>query len=1578
MPSQALSGKLYMRLALGGRLWPMLILPIAALSPKCGLAASGAPAPTANPAPALEILKYDLAANQDTPELCFLLSASIARRPATPLESFVSVEPAATLSATPRKDSLCLRGFVFGNAYTVSLKAGLPGVSGALPKDTQFRIEIPNRPPELGFAAQQGDVLPRIGSEGLPIRSVNVSKIDIQIFRIADDNLPFHRTRAPLTVAKAAKIASAGGERVWQGSVDPKSEANRDAVTMVPIEQTVGPLKPGLYVAIAKAASMPVDGQVLPTQYFAVSDLGLSAYRGPASLLVGARSLASAASAPGIDIALVGANNRELGRVRTDGNGFARFDPNLLRGSGGDRPASILAYGPAGEFAALDLGSEAIETETQPVAALIHADRAVYRPGETVNILTLVRNDQGGAVSKTPLTANIIRPNGAIFNSQVLSDQGAGSYNFATTLPEDGAEGTWRIEIATETGDRPIGIAKFDVESPTSSRLSLSLNADVAVIDPAQPANVAIQSSYPDGQAPNLPGELHVAVAAAPVPFPAFPEFAFGLADESIPPLSLDPIRFTADATGKSLLSVKFSSPLKSTRPLEALITARMFDAGGRAVERSVSVPVVTQSLLLGVKPAAASTAGQNAHFEIIAVSPDGARQEKPGTGWEILRQASIPSWYWNGERFDYRSAVKDTHIAGGTVDVPADAPAMLDTGLPAGRYRIEVFDPNGEAISSARFTVGWAARNAGDPADKITIKPAKPFYSPGDTADIFVQPPFDADVVLASADPQMRDAAVQHVPAAGATMRLTMPRDAGLEMRLLATAIAPPEQSVPGLTRRAFGQASLSSDPMPHALDVKLDLPETVIPQQSLAIPVTVSGAADEPVYVRIAAIDKRQDGSSPESDSLLDPLIGRQMSAVSALDNYGRIITSSGLSSGVISVSEPSRTPHRADQDGRKSGQEPLALYSAVVTLDKSGKGTVPLQLPDFAGTLKVEALAWSSSRSGQAEAEVAVRYPLNTTLAVPAFLTPDDRADLTLALDNADGPRGEYRVSVRGEGAVTVQDTAEAVFNLAEHEQRTAPVSVTGHAPGGAGTIVITVKGPNGMGFERSLPLPVRSAIAGVTRHATLMAKPGAGLTIDPALTAGLRPDTITTWLTASAGNDLDLGGIVQDIKSAEQDSAAQIVNAAMPTLMPPGGAVEQFAKSLAAYQCGDGGFSLFPSGQSDRWLTAYVTDFLSQAKSGGAAVSDIVLRQALDYLALRMDPAPGTPSDPTDGQSHYSQQALAEAAYAYEVLAGNGRLDLFQLRYFKDRFQSQISNPVTMGLIAASFAKLGDKTAAATAFARAGSLPIDLALNTLFGSDLRDQAMLTALMIESGAVAQPMIAAAAAKTTTMAAAHRQFSGQEASWLYRAGIQLSKVEGKVKLKIGDKTVEQSLPFTMGAIATPMPAIKNTGDAPLNVAMTVTGLPAPEARDQAGYEVQRWFFDTSGKPIDPATMRQGDIAVVVLTGRFTGQGETNPLLSDSLPAGWEVEAAEISDPIVRYPWLKDLTGSSYTTISKGRYVAVPRLAGDRHEFKLAYVVRAAIRGQFSLPGTVIEDMAQPTLSARSASGRTKVDPPS
>jgi uncharacterized protein YfaS (alpha-2-macroglobulin family) len=564
------------------------------------------------------------------------------------------------------------------------------------------------------------------------------------------------------------------------------------------------------------------------------------------------------------------------------------------------------------------------------------------------------------------------------------------------------------------------------------------------------------------------------------------------------------------------------------------------------------------------------------------------------------------------------------------------------------------------------------------------------------------------------------------------------------------------------------------------------------------------------------------------------------------------------------------------------------------------------------------------------------------------------------------------GEYRVRLRAEGAVALQDDNEIVLNLAEHEQRLQSVTILGRTVG-AGTITVSVKGPNGIAFDHALAVGVRAPVPPVTRHVALTLKQGASSPLDTALTSGLRPETVMLSVAASTTGSFDLPGLARELRQLDYQSTEAIVDQATPSLAAPSVAADlQLAvRRLFDSQGADGGFTLWGAGASDPWLTAYVAEFLSRARNAGASIPEAPFSRALDYLAMSsvLEPAPGGPDQPP--------AALESAAYASKVLAINKRLDIFQLRYFSDRIMPAVHAPVTIALLAASFAILDDKGGAASLFAQAqaASAPPSDA----FGSDLRDHALLAALMAESGAVAPAASQAALARAFADSAAHRQFSAQEAAWIFRAASALPPDSGVVNLKIGDKV------FKGGAVDLPprageatLSAIKNLGDTPVRAAVTISGLPAQtEVREASSYEVQRAFFDTTGKAVEPMNLRQNDMIVVVVSGRYSGQSEARPVVIDSLPAGWEMEAASIADPGARYPWLKDLSGETAASFEGGVYNAAPILAGDKHEFKIAYVIRAATRGQFAMPGTLVEDMAQPALSARGVAGRTKIDAP-
>src|SRR5690606_18668116 len=172
--------------------------------------------------------------------------------------------------------------------------------------------------------------------------------------------------------------------------------------------------KPGVYVLTGTPQGDTSESwNARATQWFVVSDIGLSTYAGEDGLTVFARSLATARPLEGIELQLLARNNEVLGTATTDTRGQAVFTAGLTRGSSGMAPAVLTAANGAQDFVFLDmtrggfdLSDRGVTGRTAPGAVDVFAwtERGIYRPGETVHAAALARSESADAIEDLPLT----------------------------------------------------------------------------------------------------------------------------------------------------------------------------------------------------------------------------------------------------------------------------------------------------------------------------------------------------------------------------------------------------------------------------------------------------------------------------------------------------------------------------------------------------------------------------------------------------------------------------------------------------------------------------------------------------------------------------------------------------------------------------------------------------------------------------------------------------------------------------------------------------------------------------------------------------------------------------------------------------------------------------------------------------------------------------------------------------------------------------------------------------------------------------------------------------------------------
>src|SRR3954451_9804683 len=108
-------------------------------------------------------------------------------------------------------------------------------------------------------------------------------------------------------------------------------------------------------------------------------------------------------------------------------------------------------------------------------------------------------------------------------------------------------------------------------------------------------------------------------------------------------------------------------------------------------------------------------------------------------------------------------------------------------------------------------------------------------------------------------------------------------------------------------------------------------------------------------------------------------------------------------------------------AELQGSPPTQKPLALYSGIVTVGPDGSAEISFDIPEFAGTARVMAVAWSSTKVGRANIDVTVRDPVVLTATLPRFLLNGDKGTMSFDLDNVEGAPGDYTIAAKTTGPV-----------------------------------------------------------------------------------------------------------------------------------------------------------------------------------------------------------------------------------------------------------------------------------------------------------------------------------------------------------------------------------------------------------------------------------------------------------------------------------------------------------------------------------------------------------------------------
>ncbi len=1536
------------------------------------------------------------------------------RIPVDTVQPYIKINPNIDTQIITRYGEIEIHGdFKRRERYVITVDQGLTAPdSSVLRKPYSVKLRIPDVPSQLRFMGN-GFFLTRNQKMNLGMVTTNIDEVNLRIEKVFSNNLIY--------------VSRVGNWRYWaedlakplhSDTISISAKLNEEINTTLNLEEYLDDKNAGIY----KVTISDTDKSwVRATQWVLLTDLGIISKKAGDELWVWVNSLATLKPVSNTTVKLISDNNQTLLTGKTNWEGLVKFtsvDEKI-----GDSSPFMLTAEKGEDLSFIQLNRHQLSTGDFNVGgppylekgyeAFIYTSRGVYRPGEKVDFAAIVRGKQNTTPPPLPTHIEVIAPDGRIVHELSKNTDRRGGCDATITIAPHAQTGSYIAKM--NVAGKEIGRKQFQVEEFMPDRMKVTVNADKSAYDLGSEVSMNISAVSLFGP-PATDRKVTASYTIEAVPFvPSEKWKSFHFASTK----SFERQRTTlqeskTDADGKAEYKFKLPETIKAPSQLNGVLTATVSEPGGRAVTDTHRVIIHPYSHYVGIKRASTGVPKPNEDVSINYIAVD--KNGNAVADRQLL--ITVKKVHWNSilrrngrGRYEYISDNQITSLESHNLISTTEMGTFTFTPTEYGEYRLQLDDIDTGSTTELKVeTSGWgSAPSSMKNPSLLEMSLDKQTYQLGEIAKLQIKAPFPGKLLLTIEREKILSYRTVNLKGNTASLNIPVRYNYKPNIYISGTLVRPTKSLKEHATARAFGVVPLKIDTKQNRLSIELDAPEEIRPNTDVAVKFRVRGNQGANSRVTIAAIDEGilqlTNFQSPDPHNYFFRQRGLK---TDVYDLYSAILPEIDT---ILNESSPGGdgmlSQGRAKRLNTASVMrvKPVSLWSGILKTDRYGRGEASFHVPQFNGSLRLMAVAFSGAHFGSAEKFMTVREPVVLTPTFPRFLSGGDHIQFPISVHNGTGADGVFRVEVQAQGEVRflprVTETEMLSQNIAQKQAQIPSggeeqfiFELLAHDSIDKASFTVSAFG-NDESSQMTVELPLRSAAPPVTdtgNGVVSVEQPGELIFPSDFLT-----DSSEFTLTVSPFPTIEFAGGISYLLKYPYGCIEQTTSRVFPLLsfrdiasaVEPELASEERAdyfinagiSRLESMFTPQNHFAYWPGGSYiSYWSSIYASHFMVEARKAGYEVSDRVYTGMLDGLRDQAKQISNIQGD-VKPRIHKVQRAV----YASYVLAAAGEPEKGVMNYFKNNLLSGL-NLYSQFQLAGAFALSGDLETALS------MLPVAVGQfngeqresGNNFNSPIRAQAIILDVLAEvnENHPSIPMLV----KNLSNAASKRRRWGttQENAFAFLAigKIMKKKMDGQYtgKITINDThladfdSTTPSIRFSNKDWDGAQVKIIIEGEGSCYYYWSAFGIRQDSFIEEYDRDIQvrRRYLNKDGEPYD-SEFNHGDLVIVEISVKALNWNLENVVVVDMLPAGFEIENARLVSR-AGIPWLKTQDFKpDYVDIRDDRLIffgAFPR----QRERKFHYALRAVTRGEFNLPPISAEAMYDPANSSVAGSGKIRI----